>query len=236
MDNQQPSTNYRSVKKNALKYPVNIGEIYGVYEVIEEVRIPTEKCFCTMWKCRNIHTGQTFLYRGSYLHHLKNRVTNKFNNEKQLGLRNFLFRSSKTNASNRGHKFLLTFGEFNDLISQPCHYCGDEPREASAELLKHRGDTHQPTIRYNGIDRLDPTKDYTIDNCVPCCPVCNYMKHTQQKEDFLKQVEKIYNHLISKGSTTILQGSTPQANGGGNGKPLTDNAEGEDIVSTSTVM
>ena len=31
MDNQQPSINYRSVKKNALKYPVKIGDIFGVY-------------------------------------------------------------------------------------------------------------------------------------------------------------------------------------------------------------
>lgn len=47
MENQQPSINYRSIKKNALKYPVNIGEVYGVYKVIEEVKIPTEKCFIT---------------------------------------------------------------------------------------------------------------------------------------------------------------------------------------------
>lgn len=236
MDNQQPSINYRSVKKNALKYPVSVGEIYGVYEVIEEVKIPTRKCFATMWKCKNIHTGQMFQYRGSYLHHLKSRVNTKFNNENQLGLRNFLFRSSKANASRRGHKFLLSFEEFNNIISQSCYYCGSEPKEASGELLKKRGDTHQPTIRYNGIDRLDPTKDYTLDNCVPCCSVCNYMKHTQQKDDFLKQVERIYNFSINKGSTTISKESTSQANGDGNGELLTGNAEDEDIVSTSTVM
>lgn len=236
MDNQQPSINYRSVKKNALKYPVSIGEIYGVYEVIEEVKIPARTCERTEWKCKNINTGQVFQYRGYYLHHLGDRVNSKFSNEKQLGLRNFLFRSSKKNASNRGHKFYLSFEEFNNIISQSCHYCGSEPKEASGELLKKRGDTHQPTIRYNGIDRLDPTKDYTLDNCVPCCSICNYMKHVQQKEDFLKQVEKIYNFSINKGSTTIPKGSTSQANGDGNREPLTDNAEGEDIVSTSTVM
>ena len=37
-------------------------------------------------------------------------------------------------------------------------------------------------------------------------------------------------YLIIEGSTTIPKGSTPQADGGGNGGPLTDNAEGEDIV------
>ena len=43
------------------------------------------------------------------------------------------------------------------------------------------------------------------------------------------QITKIYTHL-NLGSTTIPKGSTPQADGGGNGGPLTDNAEGEDIV------
>ena len=38
-----------------------------------------------------------------------------------------------------------------------------------------------------------------------------------------------------EGSTTIPKGSTSQANGGGSGSPLTGNAEGEDIVSTSVV-
>jgi hypothetical protein len=232
MDNQQPSINYRSIKKNALKYPVNIGEIYGVYEVIEEVKIQKETHIKTRWKCRNINTGQEFIYDGSYLYHLRERVNSKFMEQQQYGLRNYLYRTYKTNAPKRGHNFLLSFEEFNNIISQRCYYCGEEPKEASKELLKARGDTHQPTIKYNGIDRIDPTKDYTLDNCVPCCSVCNYMKHTQQEEDFLNQIAKIYNFRINKGSTTIPKGSTLQANGSGNGEPLTDNAEGEDIVST----
>jgi hypothetical protein len=232
MENQQPSTNYRSIKKNALKYPVHVGQVYGVYEVIEEVRIPTEKCYVTKWKCRNVNTGKEFLYGGAYLHKLGSRVQTKFSNESQYGLRNFLYRSSKANAASRKHSFNLTFEEFNHIISQPCHYCGAEPREASKELLVKRGDTHQPTIRYNGIDRINPNIGYQVDNCVPCCPICNYMKHTQQKEDFLKQVERIYNFSISKGSTTISKESTSEANAGGNGKPLPSNVEGEDIVSS----
>jgi len=28
-----------------------------------------------------------------------------------------------------------------------------------------------------GIDRMDSAKDYSADNCVPCCPECNWMKN-----------------------------------------------------------
>lgn len=66
------------------------------------------------------------------------------------------------------------------------------------EIFKRRCDTHQPPIAYNGIDRLNPNIGYQKDNCVSCCTICNYMKHTLQKEDFLKQVEKIYDFCIKQ--------------------------------------
>ena len=232
MENQQPSINYRSIKKNALKYSVNIGEVYGVYKVIEEVKIPTEKCFITKWKCVNIHTGKEFLYSGSYLHKLKRRVDDKFSKERQLGLRKYLYRSYQQGAINRKHSFDLTFDEFNSIIAGNCAYCGEPPREVDNKLLIERGDSHQPSIRYNGIDRINPELGYSIDNCVPCCSKCNYMKGTLQKEEFLTHVEKVYNFLINKGSTTIPKGSTSQTNGDGNGELLTGNAEDEDIVSS----
>ena len=58
----------------------------------------------------------------------------------------------------------------------------------------------------NGIDRLDSSKGYTINNCVPCCSKCNLMKSNFKKEDFLQHISKIYNFSIS--STTIPKGST----------------------------
>jgi hypothetical protein len=57
-----------------------------------------------------------------------------------------------------------------------CYYCGDK-------------------IKGIGIDRVDNLKGYVIDNCVPCCSECNFMKRTQTKKDFFLRIEKIYlNH------------------------------------------
>lgn len=50
----------------------------------------------------------------------------------------------------------------------------------------------------------------------------------------MTRLEKIFNHRV-KSSTTIPKGSTSEANADGSGSPLTGNAEGEDIVSTSVV-
>ena len=77
--------------------------------------------------------------------------------------------------------------------------------------------TEEP-YKHNGIDRVDPSKGYTIDNCVSCCSKCNYAKHDMTISEYNEWLTKAYNHMISS-SSTIPQGSTSQANGDGNEVP-----------------
>lgn len=56
-----------------------------------------------------------------------------------MGFRNYLFRSSKTNAAKRGHGFYLTFDQYMSLVKQNCYYCGNAPRPATQEILSKRG-------------------------------------------------------------------------------------------------
>lgn len=109
--------------------------------------------------------------------------------------------SIKSNAKGRGYNFNLTEEEVEKIIEKPCFYCGKEYSD--------------------GIDRIDSTKPYTIDNCVPCCSICNRMKNKFSLDLFLDKVEKIYNLHCNKSSTTIPKGSTSQANGDGSGELLT---------------
>lgn len=108
-------------------------------------------------------------------------------------------RSIKSNAIARNIQFLLTKEEALALLHSDCYYCG-EPHA-------------------DGIDRLDSIGDYSKENCVPCCGICNIMKNKFSLEIFLKHVSAIYNkHCTSEGSSTIPKGSTSQANGDGNGE------------------
>ena len=209
MENQKPKSRTELAKKNAQKYFLKPGKIYGNWKTIRQVKIQTSACMETRWECEYIPTGEIKLQKGHYLakfqtgeeqqKHLEELVEN---NQHQMGFRNFLYTYSKRNAATRGHEHLLTFEEHDKLIQQPCYYCGALPRPATPEQIKKRGNPKQPTFYYNGIDRINPEIGYNLDNCVPCCPVCNYMKHTLQKDDFYKQIIKIYNHL-DLGSTTI---------------------------------
>lgn len=133
----------------------------------------------------------------------------------------------KHNAETRAISFDLTLDEFNEIITQPCAYCGTPPNVKNGGHLEHRKRKDQPDLYTLGVDRIDSSKGYTKDNCVPCCTKCNLMKHKYSKEEFLEHVYKIAN--FNKGSETIPEGSTSQANGDGSGTPRNTNT-GEDIV------
>ena len=226
---------------------IQVGETYGNYEVLEKIKVPHKvsrgngvyvDCMMTKWKCRYIPDGSIKITTTGYLSEFKTaeqieKSLNDLveNNQHQKGFRNYLYKTYKTNAGKRKHEFHLTQEEFENIISQNCHYCGEPPKPMSEELRINRGNPNQPLFYYNGVDRLDSNGDYTTTNCVPCCSMCNYMKNIYSYDEFLTHIKRIYRYL-NLGSETIPIGSTSQAKGDGNGEPLTDNAEGEDIVRT----
>lgn len=52
---------------------------------------------------------------------------------------------------------------------------------------------------YNGIDRLDNRRGYTVKNSVPCCTLCNYKKGNQSADEFLTWVRKVATHSAGSG-------------------------------------
>lgn len=90
-------------------------------------------------------------------------------------------------AKRFNREFNLKREDFIKLITDNCYYCGDSPKTEKISYNKHKN-----VLLYNGIDRVDNTKGYTIDNTVTCCTECNFMKKDMTKEHFLKIIEKIY--------------------------------------------
>ncbi len=93
----------------------------------------------------------------------------------------------KRSAEKRSLKYTLKTEEFNKIVTGQCVYCGDSLTNVKKGQGKTSGDFH-----YTGIDRVDSSEGYTLENSVSCCWMCNNMKHTTGKEDFLKHIEKIY--------------------------------------------
>ena len=82
----------------------------------------------------------------------------------------------------RQTSFELTLAQFDKITSSPCAYCGQK----------------SPGVQYVGIDRIDNDRGYTLDNCAPCCEICNRMKLTMRAEAFMAHVRRICTHTDTK--------------------------------------
>lgn len=98
---------------------------------------------------------------------------------------NFVFRQYKKVAKENKRCFELSKDEFIMITQKNCFYCGVEPLNIRKTLETYGG------FIYNGIDRKDNNKGYTLDNCVPCCKVCNYAKRDLTVEEFYSWIDRV---------------------------------------------
>ena|SRR3990167_7754172 len=96
--------------------------------------------------------------------------------QKYITFISFHFRKYKQNAKERQLFFTLTEKDFQLMWQAPCFYC-------------------KQFIKYIGIDRVDNSKGYIKENCVPCCSICNKMKLTMSKEKFIGHCKLISNNF-----------------------------------------
>ena len=99
---------------------------------------------------------------------------------------NSLLSSYKMGANERDYSFELTKEEFRKLTKQDCYFCGDKPSKEYGDIHGYNG-----SYIYNGVDRLDNSLGYSIDNCVTSCTVCNLMKRTLGEQEFYMHIQKI---------------------------------------------
>lgn len=89
----------------------------------------------------------------------------------------------KRTAKERNHCFRLTIKEFKKLTQGNCFYCGIKPSTVMKRI--------NVIYIYNGIDRINNNLGYTKKNCVSCCKVCNRMKSSMNRKEFLFHINKI---------------------------------------------
>lgn len=70
------------------------------------------------------------------------------------------FSICRRQAERRDIEFALSLEKYCELIKTPCFYCGQS-------LEKETG---------GGLDRIDNSKGYLVDNVLPCCGDCNYIR------------------------------------------------------------
>jgi len=92
-------------------------------------------------------------------------------------------RAERTKRNGISIQWLLSYDELSFLCQNTkCHYC-NQPLDR-AEFKSDEGST---SIL---LDRKDSNKDYTLDNCVPCCPDCNFTKNERISYDEMVLIMK----------------------------------------------
>ena len=99
------------------------------------------------------------------------------------------YSSYKSRATKKQLEFSITHQNYDDIINNDCYLCG-----------KPNDDNHT-----NGIDRLDNSKGYLIDNVKSCCCECNYMKKDYDFDDIINKFILIYeNHKNNQCCENVL--------------------------------
>lgn len=164
------------------------------------------ECLCS---CGNTHLVQTAALNRNKINHCEecvntykktSLVKNYFSKMSKEEHTHYtflnLYRRYKDNAKTYNRTFELTEEEFKQLTSSNCFYCDIKPHK-KAQFYYHKKTKVEHYI-YNGIDRKDNNKGYTLENSLPCCFSCNEMKKASTFENFVDKIKTIYNNLGNK--------------------------------------
>lgn len=145
-----------------------------------------------LWKCL-CDCGETYITSSGNLRRENTRSCGCLK-RKSPGVSGFnkIYYSYKKRAKRMKKEFLLSKEEFHVLSQKDCFYCGAKPSNI------HKTMTKNSNFIYNGVDRMNNTKGYTLSNSVPCCMHCNVAKNTLSVNEFIDLIERIYIYIELK--------------------------------------
>ena len=146
----------------------------GIDRLDNTVGYVEDNCVSCCWTCNNMKRcldANTFVERCSQvsLHNGHEGTMCDFWND----VKGYSYSAYKYIMKNKD--FQLTKEQYDTLRQGNCTYCGRMCTE-----------THT-----NGIDRVDNTRGYILDNCVSCCGSCNIAKGTMNVEEFINKCVSI---------------------------------------------
>lgn len=99
---------------------------------------------------------------------------------------NCLYAMYRSDANKRNYNFNLSKAEFRKLTPSNCYYCGINPQKIIKGWSKLSID-----YIYNGIDRINNTLGYELENCRSCCNICNKAKNDMTEVEFYDWVHRL---------------------------------------------
>jgi|ERR1035437_9892410 hypothetical protein len=171
-----------------------IGQRFGKLKVIKMAETPKIDTRHGKWWLCKCDCGNEKIIMGVSLRTGKSKscgcgnIATRFKRSGRTEI-NILYYGYKRSAEERNFVFDIDFVLFSKLVKQNCFYCDESPRQTLNYYKWTMGFT------YNGIDRVDSSKGYTPDNCVPSCSKCNYAKRNMGAADFYNWIKDVYKNL-----------------------------------------
>lgn len=95
----------------------------------------------------------------------------------------------------KGFSDVISLDEFCTISKSPCKYCGLEYSKEIEDRVnesKKQKRLSDHVLKCNGVDRVDSSKGYTVENSVACCKYCNTAKNTMTESEFYAWIKRVY--------------------------------------------
>jgi len=122
-----------------------------------------------------------FIKRAEHILTFQNKISGNLYPECFASHKGTYYSEYKNRALKKQLDFLITIDDYNNITKSNCYLCG-----------KDYSNTHK-----NGIDRIDNSKGYLLDNVKCCCGECNYMKRDYKLDDVINRLLLINKNHIS---------------------------------------
>lgn len=182
---------------------VKVGQKFGMLTTISsESRIVGEKkSSVVFWKCL-CDCGNYHIARSNGLSYgetiscgcfrRRPELLNK-NREESLIKKLYASNISNKNKMEHGRYSPLTLKQFAVLCKMNCSYCGCKPENEHKDIKRGKLITNH-ILYYSGMDKINPFGEYSIDNVLPCCSVCNRAKDNGTLEEFINHYKNILHY------------------------------------------
>ncbi|MHA1470848.1 MAG: hypothetical protein ACTSSP_09850 [Candidatus Asgardarchaeia archaeon] len=162
-------------------------------------RFKSGKRFVTKWLCKCDCGDEKWIQMASLVSGkkrtrscgclAKERASEVNSKKKGEAAFNAIYSQYRNRANRKGIVFRLNKEEFKEITQKNCSYCGSDLSNYNPAPNNNGG------FHYNGIDRVVNLKGYELDNCVPCCSICNRAKDIMSKREFIEWIKKVYYNL-----------------------------------------
>ena len=169
-----------------------IGKQFGRWEVLKyySKKIGYYICQCECGIKKPVRRDGLTNGRSKSCGCLQKEICKKLNAKNHLITQlNQLYLQYKFSAKKRKMKFTLSKKQFKSIISEPCYYCNLKPSNIRKNKYNDR------KFIYSGIDRINNKEGYILNNCVPCCKICNFAKRIMSLQEFIDWSKRLFKHI-----------------------------------------